>query len=157
MSTPASAFVVYRNAILAQKGIKKEASSFGDMMSGAGRYVMDNPWAVGALGGAGLGAVSGMFSDKPGSVLRRMLLGGALGAGAGGLYSHLKNPANGNPGAFDTEYAQQLPDTTPPAPTQLTDAARHTPSRNPLLSMLGEQQDEAYAPPAFNPPAMPWG
>lgn len=39
--------------------------------------------ALGALIGGGAGAVSGIFSDKPGSILRNGLIGAGLGAGAG--------------------------------------------------------------------------
>src|SRR6187402_2676959 len=41
------------------------------------------PAAKGALLGGGIGAVSGLFSSTPGSVLRRGLIGAGLGGAAG--------------------------------------------------------------------------
>lgn len=94
MSTPAAAFVEYRNHYLRVAGIDKQAADGGIDWSGladqAGQFMTAHPVATGALGGAGLGALSGLFSDRSGSVLRNALIGGGLGAGLGYGYDKLR-------------------------------------------------------------------
>ncbi len=73
------------SAFAAYRALCKQASPT-DFLGQAIDYVGKNPWAQGALAGGGLGAISGLFSSAPGSVLRNAALGAGIGAGAGGLY-----------------------------------------------------------------------
>lgn len=94
MSTPAAAFVEFRNHCLQSAGVDKQAADGGIDWSGmadqAGQFMSSHPVATGALGGAGIGALSGLFSDRSGSVLRNALIGGGLGAGLGYGYDKLQ-------------------------------------------------------------------
>lgn len=66
--------------------VQKQASEGFDwqgLLDKSLQFAKDNPWAVGALGGAALGGLTGLGSDEPGSVLRNAVIGGTLGAGLG--------------------------------------------------------------------------
>ncbi len=96
MSTAANAFVEFRRNCTA---IHKQAadagggsdwgSTLGGFVGSAGKYISENPWALGALGGGLVGGVSGLFSDQPGSVLRNALIGAGVGGLGGYGYSKL--------------------------------------------------------------------
>lgn len=119
MSTPAAAFVEHRNHYLQAAGIDKQAADGGFDWSGlanqVGQFAQNNPELAGGLGGAGLGALSGLFSDRSGSVLRNALIGGGLGAGLGYGYRKLPQGAEkAHPGGTQSSLGP-VPPKTPEA------------------------------------------
>lgn len=139
MSTPASAFVEYRNQYLQQAGISKSAAlgdiDWAGLANSAGKFMSDHPMAMGALGGAGIGALSGLFSSRPGSVLRNALIGGGLGAGAGLGYDWLKKSPQRY---WDTSQATEGPPKDPQGEKNLGEALSllENNQNNPMLGYL---------------------
>jgi hypothetical protein len=74
-----SDFASYCLFVRDQKNSKK-AGWVEDIIS----FAKENPATAGAIGGGGLGALSGIGS---GNMIRNGLIGAGLGAGAGGLYN----------------------------------------------------------------------
>lgn len=84
-------------ASLILTGVQKAASEGFDwqgLLNKSLQFAQENPWAVGALGGAALGGLSGMGSNESGSVLRNALIGGTLGAGLGYMAPGIKDTAD---------------------------------------------------------------
>lgn len=99
--TPSCANLSVKEAadILARVKVAAEKSAAG-LLEGATDYLAANPWARGAVAGAGVGGLLGAARnfmqpreqrDLGGNTLRGALLGGTAGAGIGALLPHLQN------------------------------------------------------------------
>lgn len=149
MSTPAQAFVDYRNSVIYSLPHEKQAEG---LLEGAGDYLMKNPWAMGGAIGGGLGLASGLMSDEPGAWWKRTLLGAGLGAVGGKGYEMFRDGGQQAPqtpaGDDIREVASQgTGRTLPPAAmsgalTGGEGGGSMLESENPLLGGWGGMADE---------------